>query len=168
MYRLPPKATSIAVLMAMAAVTARAEICLYRDADGHSTYSNVTESPPKGATRIRCFKDPNPPAAQAPPPRSDAQRPSARNSDSDAFPKVDGNTQRKRDDDRRRILQEELAAEQQRLDRAKQELSAQESVRSGDERNYQRFLERVQPFRDTVENHQRNIEALQRELSNMR
>jgi hypothetical protein len=168
MSRLPFQVTCVAVLTSVCMANAAAEICLYRDADGHSTYSNVTESPPKGATRIRCFKDPNPPAAPAAQPPRAPQKPAASGPGSNAFPKVDGDTQRKRDDERRRILQQELSAEQQRLDQAQQALSEQESVRTGDERNYQRFLERVQPFRDAVENHQRNIEAIQRELANMR
>jgi len=61
-------------------------------------------------------------------------------------PKVDGQTQKKRDDARRGILEKELADEQQQLEAARQKLAEQEAVRTGDERNYQRFLDRVQPF----------------------
>ena len=68
----------------------------------------------------------------------------------------------------REILERELAAEQKALDHAKQALAEQEGVRTGDERNYARVLERLQPFRDTVENHQKNIQALQRELANLK
>jgi hypothetical protein len=41
-------------------------------------------------------------------------------------------------------------------------------VREGNERNYARVLERLQPYKDSVETHQKNIEALKRELSNLR
>jgi len=41
-------------------------------------------------------------------------------------------------------------------------------VRSGDERNYARVQERLQPYKETVENHQKNIQALQRELGNLK
>ena len=51
---------------------------------------------------------------------------------------------------------------------AKQALAEQESVRSGDERNYARVQERLQPFVDTVQNHEKNIQALQRELGNLK
>ena len=37
----------------------------------------------------------------------------------------------------------------------------------GDEKNYARVLERLQPFRDNVELHTKNIEALRRELANL-
>ena len=55
----------------------------------------------------------------------------------------------------RKVLESELAAEQ-------------EAVRFGDERNYARVLERLQPYKDTVQNHEKNIQALQRELANLK
>ena len=67
----------------------------------------------------------------------------------------------------REILEKELAAEEVDLARARQALIEQESVRGGDERNYARVLERLQPYRDRVETHEKNIEALRRELSNL-
>lgn len=68
----------------------------------------------------------------------------------------------------REILEQELATEQQLLGKAKKELAEQEAVRSGDERNYARVLERLRPYKDTVEVHEKNVEALRRELSNAR
>src|SRR3954468_4868030 len=67
----------------------------------------------------------------------------------------------------REILEKELATEQTALAKAQQDLAAQESVRSGGERNYARVEERLQPYKDSVETHQKNIEALRRELSNL-
>jgi chromosome segregation ATPase len=67
----------------------------------------------------------------------------------------------------REILQKELATEQEALAKARQALAQQESVRSGDERNYARVLERLQPYKESVENHEKNIQALQRELANL-
>jgi hypothetical protein len=68
----------------------------------------------------------------------------------------------------REILQNELVAEQQALTKARQALAEQESVRSGEERNYARVQERLQPFKDTIQNHEKNIQALQRELGNLK
>jgi hypothetical protein len=65
------------------------------------------------------------------------------------------------------ILEKELATEQQLLAQAKQKLAEQESVRSGDEKNYARVIERLQPYRDSVETHEKNVEALRRELNNL-
>jgi hypothetical protein len=64
------------------------------------------------------------------------------------------------------ILQQELASEETNLAKAKEELAEQEAVRNGDERNYARVLERLQPFKDRVETHEKNVEALKRELAN--
>ena len=38
-------------------------------------------------------------------------------------------------------------------------------MRSGEERNYARVQERLQPFKDSIETHEKNIEALRRELN---
>lgn len=83
------------------------------------------------------------------------------------FPKVDSQTQKRRDDDRRQILENELESEKQALDAAQKELSAQEAVRNGNEKNYQKYLDRVQPYKDTVTAHQRNIDALNKELEKL-
>ena len=134
---------------------------MYRDSQGNVTYTNVSAAAPKGATKIRCFQAAAPPAVSSDAPqRAEPPEPN--------FPSVDRDTQRERDAERRRILEQELAAEQRRLAQARQELEEQESVRTGDERNYQRFLDRVQPYQQAVETHQRNVQALQREINNLR
>jgi hypothetical protein len=66
----------------------------------------------------------------------------------------------------REILQQELASEQSRAHQGAQALAEQESVRSGDERNYARVEERLKPFQEAVDSHQKNIEALRREIAN--
>jgi hypothetical protein len=68
----------------------------------------------------------------------------------------------------REILEQELATEQQLLDKARKDLAAQEEVRTGDERNYARVLERLQPYKDNVDLHEKNIDALRRELGNLK
>ena len=50
---------------------------------------------------------------------------------------------------------------------ARKKLTEQEAIRTGDEKNYQRVLDRLKPFQDTVEVHQKNVEALKRELVNL-
>jgi hypothetical protein len=68
----------------------------------------------------------------------------------------------------RAILEKELATETEMLAKARQDLAAEEATRSGDERNYARVLERLQPFKDSIETHEKNIEALRRELGNLK
>ena len=64
----------------------------------------------------------------------------------------------------RQILEQELEQERAMLERSKKALAEQEAVRYGDERNYSRVLARLKPYQDTVELHQKNVEALEREL----
>jgi hypothetical protein len=82
--------------------------------------------------------------------------------------RVDASTQRKRDDERRQILEEELAREQDALSEARRALAEQESIRSGDERNYQRVLDRLKPYQETVEMHEKNIASIKREMANLK
>jgi septal ring factor EnvC (AmiA/AmiB activator) len=145
-----------ALIALLAATPAAAETCKYVDKDGRVIYSNV---PIKNARKVTCFEPPRAPAASTPAP-SEAAAP--------ARPRVDGNTQRARDDERRSILESELAAEQEQLDAARQALSEQESIRQGDERNYARVLERLKPYQEAVEQHEKNIAAIKQELSNLR
>jgi chromosome segregation ATPase len=67
--------------------------------------------------------------------------------------------------DRRKILEEELTDEEKRLADARGKLAEQQSTRSGDERNYKRVLDRLKPYVDAVELHEKNIGQLRRELS---
>ena len=81
------------------------------------------------------------------------------------FPRVDTDTQRQRDSDRRRILEQELGNEERLLGQARKELAEQESVRLGSERNYQRVLDRLEPYKKKVKLHEDNVASLKRELA---
>ena len=158
----------LAVFLALALLqpVAWAETCKYLDPDGRVIYSNTPNSPPKGATKVKCFEDPVPKPAPASTPNADAK---PGNPDAKAkLPKVSESTQKTRDDERRRILEQELADETSQLAQAKSDLAAQEAVRNGNERNYARFLERVKPYREAVETHEHNIEAIKREIANLK
>jgi uncharacterized coiled-coil protein SlyX len=80
------------------------------------------------------------------------------------FPSVDDDTQKQRDADRRRILDMELAQEEQLLDEAKKQLAEQEAVRNGDERNYARVVERLEPYQHAVRLHEDNVTSLKKEI----
>ncbi|MDR3087246.1 MAG: DUF4124 domain-containing protein [Azoarcus sp.] len=84
------------------------------------------------------------------------------------FPKVSSDTQQERDRGRRQVLESELASEQAALEAARKQLAEQETVRYGNEKNYQKVLDRLQPFKDDIERRERNIEALNKELSGQR
>jgi hypothetical protein len=64
----------------------------------------------------------------------------------------------------REVLQKELDTETGLLDKARKDLTEQEAIRTGDEKNFARVQERLQPFKDSVETHQKNVDALKREI----
>lgn len=84
------------------------------------------------------------------------------------FPRVDGDTQRGRDGDRRKILEQEFATEQQNLEKARKALLEAETARQGDEKNYLKYVDRVQGIKDGIALHERNVEALRHELANLK
>ena len=67
----------------------------------------------------------------------------------------------------RETLERELTQEESMLADARRKLAEQEAVRSGDEKNYARVLERLKPYQDAVEVHQKNVDALKREIGNL-
>src|SRR3979409_2187004 len=86
---------------------ALAETCKYLDSEGRVIYSNTPNSPPKGATKVKCFEDPS--SNPAAPASTGNPEPKSTNSDTRAKPpRVSESTQKTRDDDRRRILEQEL------------------------------------------------------------
>jgi hypothetical protein len=135
---------------------AQAEIYKAVDADGHVTYSS---SPIKGGKKLNL----------EPLPTMKPTSPS-----SSGFPKVDGETQRGRDDTRRKILQDELDAEQKLFESANQALTEAESnpeVFKGQDgrtyRNVAKYDEKIKPLQEQVDLHKKNIEALKSELSKL-
>jgi hypothetical protein len=139
---------------------AQAEIYKCVDDQGHVTYSNSRLS-----SRGCGVLSGDQPVSSVPSSRPSA-KPAA--SPSPSFPRVSEEAQRSRDTDRKKILAQELAGEEQALADARKALADQEAVRLGGEKNYQKVLDRLQPFKDKVELHQRNVEALKREISSIK
>lgn len=153
----------------LAALPVRADV-MYQciDDSGHKSFSNMKSSA-KGA---KCTAmDLGTPATVA------APRAATKTPTPTSFPKVDDSTQKARDTDRQRILDNELAAEQRSLDEAKKALAEQEAIILPNERmqfkggggiSGGKVDERMQPYRDRVALHERNIEAIQKEISKLR
>ena len=149
----------------LAALPVQADV-MYQcvDDSGHKSFSNVKSS----AKGTRCKIMDLGPAVAAPAPKAAVKTPTPAD-----FPKVDGSTQKARDTDRRRILETELAAEQRNLDEARKTLAEQEATVLPGERIQGggvaggKVGERVQPYRDKVALHERNIAAIQKELAKL-
>jgi len=95
------------------------------------------------------------------PPKSAAKSPSS-------FPKESAGERASARDRQKAALESELASEEALLAKAKAELSEQESIRNGDEKNYARVLERLQKYKDNVELHAKNVDELRKEFVKLR
>lgn len=138
------------------------------DVHGGKQFTNVPADPK--TCRVLSVGPVNaPPTGSAPAPAGSKPQTKAPQIATPAtFPRVDSEVQQSRDNDRRRILEQELGSEQKLLDQAKKELAEQESMRLGSERNYQRVLDRLEPFQKRVRLHEDNLANLRKEISKIR
>jgi hypothetical protein len=151
------------VLLMAYAASARAEIYECVDGSGNKRFTNVK------AEAAGCKSMNLPTGSTVPAPKPGAVKPGdTRSATPGTFPKVDPSTQQQRDAGRRKILEQELANEEQLLEQAKKDLAEQESTRLGNERNYQRVLERLEPYKKKVALHESNIVNLRKEMSSLR
>jgi hypothetical protein len=81
--------------------------------------------------------------------------------------KVEPGEQRTRDNDARRILENELRTESERLVMLQKEFNNGEPERRGDERNYQKYQERVAEMKASIARKESDIAALKRELAKL-
>lgn len=171
----------ILLLCATLILASSAHATVYKcvDADGRITYTN-DRSLGRACTPL----NPDLPVSSIPaPPGRAAAAPAPAAAPAAAFPRVSPDVQRSRDDTRRQILEGELASEQAALDEARQALAAEEARDAPEDRNVRRQTadgrsyssinlekraQRLQPYHDKVELHERNIEALRRELRGLR
>jgi hypothetical protein len=143
--------------LAAFACSAQADIYKRVDDEGHVTYSS---KPIKGGKKIHLEPLPTMPAPKI---------------SNESFPNVNPNTQSKRDDTRRKILDDELATEQKALEEAQAKLKeGQENPEvfktpSGQTfRNVSKYEEKVGKLQEEVTLHEKNIEALKTELGNLK
>jgi hypothetical protein len=103
-----------------------------------------------------------------------AERSSARRADTTlvsppGLPRVDAETQKGRDDLRRKVLTDELAAEEKSLLDARAAYGNGAPVPLPEEQNdAEKYRQRIARLRQEVQLHERNIEALKKELGSTR
>jgi hypothetical protein len=81
--------------------------------------------------------------------------------------KVDANEQRVRDTDARRILESELKKEEEQLAGLQKEYNNGEPERRGDEKNFQKYQDRVAELKASIARKESDIAALKRELGKL-
>jgi len=128
---------------------AQAEIYKHMDADGHVTYSSA---PMKGSKKL----DLAPLPTMSPPVHT-------RNSEASPsdFPRVDSHTQKSRDSTRRKILEDELAAEEKLLTEAHQSLQDGKGIPETSPK-------KMKTLQEQVSLHEKNVDALKSELTNLK
>lgn len=145
---LPARARLGALVFLLACgASVHAEIYKHVDAEGRITFSNI---PMKGAVRLDLNRVPVSIPSNAP-----GRGPTARASSTPTpadFPKVDKATQGKRDVLRRQIWQDELGNEEKLLTEARARLAKAEP-------------DKAARLREDVLMHEKNIEALKKEMA---
>jgi len=135
-----------------------AEICKYLDADGNMHYTNV--APEKGWKKLSCGVGEE--AARGGGGNTRTPTPSG-------FPRVDADTQKGRDDMRRKVLSDELATEEKLLTESRAAYGDGAPAPLPDEMsNAQKYADRLAKLRQAVSLHEKNIEALRKELAALR
>ncbi len=144
-----------------AGAVAQGSVCKYMDANGNIVFSNLP--PDKGMRKISCM------SGEEAPKRSGGTASSGVKSTPTPgdFPRVDSGTQKGRDDVRRKVLGEELATEEQMLAESRAAYANGAPVPLPEEAaNAEKYRERIARYRQAVQLHERNIEALKKELGN--
>jgi hypothetical protein len=155
-----PIVTLLTLLCATGFNLARAEIYKYVDENGQVTFTDVAR---KGVRPNQVYNLPGGPAHMG----AGGAKKSASFRPAD-FPRIDPATQRKRDELRRQVLQEELANERQNLDEAKRQLALGTRTMPGERATDGSYLNRTRKLQDAVEQHESNIGAIQKELGSAR
>jgi hypothetical protein len=81
--------------------------------------------------------------------------------------KVDPAAQRARDSDAKRILSDELKREEERLAALVKDFNGGEPERRGDERNFQKYADRVADMKAAITRKEADVAALKRELAKL-
>lgn len=151
---------STAIIPALSAF-AQSEVYLCLDSNGNREYKNTGAT--KGCKRVDLPGVTTIPASSVKKPV--AQTVTAKPAD---FPRVNDTVQKARDSDRKQILQDEMRAEEQKLGAIRTEYNNGEPERKGDERNYAKYQERTAALKDDLARTEKNVEALKRELGNLK
>jgi len=157
-----PLSAALATVLAASplAALANSDIFVCQDADGRKTYQNTGTG--RGCTRLDIQ-----PSLSVPAPRQQATRASTdvRPISPASFPRVDSQTQRARDGDRRRILEDELGAEEAKLQALRTEYRNGAPERLASERGHAGYQERVAKMQAELQRTENNVASLKRELA---
>ena len=155
-------ALALATLIAAAIAPvgdAIADICKYADAEGAVHYSNLP--PEKGWKKLGCTTSDGGSI-----PRSTGGTTTRASPTPAGFPRVDPDTQKGRDDVRRKVLAEELSTEEKLLSETRTLYADGAPAPLPEERaDAEKYRTRIARLRQTMNVHEKNVEALKKELA---
>lgn len=155
----------LAPLLVLASLGAQAQGTVYRCPGPPVLYTDALSAKEAQEKGCRTIEGSPITVVQTPRPRSSAPAPATEGARG-AEGRVDAGQQRVRDDERRRVLQTELRQAEERLANAQREFSAGQE-RRGDERNYQKYLDRMAELKDNVSRFEADVQALKREIAKL-
>jgi Domain of unknown function (DUF4124) len=138
-----------------ASTVARADDTLYKCVDEHGATTFTNTGSTKGCTKLNVDPVVIPKLAT----------PASKQATPAGYPKVDPSTQKVRDNDRRRILEDELRDKEAQLAQLRQEYNNGAPERQGNERNYQRYLDRRDRLKDDIARAENDVASIRNELS---
>lgn len=149
------------LILLLFSALAHAQVYKCVDANGAVTYTNDRNP---GRSCKQMSEDQPVSSVPAPPKRAPGALPGSPTN----FPRVAPEAQRARDDTRRQVLEKELATEESALADAQKALAEQETLHQGTDRRLPIVQNRIQEHKDKVELHQRNVDALKKEIGNLK
>jgi hypothetical protein len=161
--RRPLAAVGCALLGALALGPARAQSpSTYYVCPGNTFTNTITakEAEQRGCKQREAQQ---PTTIAGPRPRASADATGARTNEG----RVDSAEQRARDSDARRILEQELKREESELATLRAEYRDGQPERRGDERNFQKYMDRSAAMKAAISRKESDVEAIRRELSKL-
>jgi len=155
-----------AVLLALVALAVQAEGTVYRCPGPPVLYTDALSAKEASEKGCRTIEGTPITVMQMARPRAASTSPSSAEGRG-AEGRVDAQQQRMRDDERRRVLQTELRSAEDRLASAQKEFSNGQGERRGDERNYQKYLDRMAELKDNITRYEADVQALKREIAKL-
>lgn len=152
-------------LIVVASLGAQAQGTVYRCPGPPVLYTDALSAKEANEKGCRTIEGTPITVVQTVRPRAGAAAPSAEARGGEG--RVDSGQQRVRDDERRRVLQTELQQAEERLAAAQKEFNNGQGERRGDERNYQKYLDRMAELKDNIGRYEADVQALKREISKL-
>jgi hypothetical protein len=157
----------LASLLFAMAVGAQAQGTVYRCPGPPVLYTDALSAKEAIEKGCRTIEGTPITVVQSPRPRAGGSAPAVEGARNAEGRVVDAQQQRTRDDERRRVLQAELRQAEERLAAAQKDFNNGQGERRGDERNYQRYLDRMAELKDNIARYEADVQALKREITKL-